>query len=492
MDKNSADSRIGAKAETPDLAERARRALEEAGFRPDFPPEAAAEVRRAQKLVATADRDLTHLLWTSIDNEESRDLDQVEYAEPGTNGAIRLLLGIADVATYVLPGSAVDERAAHNTVSVYTAGNTFHLLPEELSTGRTSLNEGETRLAVVVEMLVANDGHVRDPKVYRAKIKNHAKLTYEKVGGWLEGRGAVAELSEFPGLKNQLELQAEASDRLMELRKEMGALTFSSYEARPIVRNGEVVDLQVTGRNRARDLIESFMVAANVATATFLKSKGFPIIERAVSAPRNWRRVCQIAAQYGAQMPDEPAPKPLAEFLAERRKVDPAAFADLSLAIVKLLGPGEYVVEHPTGPQTSHFGLALDDYSHSTAPNRRYADLVIQRLLFAAIQGAERPYNDAELEKIAQRCTEREDAARKVERLMRKIAAARLVRKFMGQTFGAIVTGASGKGVFVRLFSPPVEGKVVRGEAGMDVGEKVRVRLVEVDEERGFIDFERA
>jgi exoribonuclease-2 len=278
----------------------------------------------------------------------------------------------------------------------------------------------------------------------------------------------------------------------MELRKEMGALTFSSYEARPVVRGGQVVDLQVSGRNRARDLIESFMVAANVATATFLKSKGFPIIERAVSAPRNWKRVCQIAAQYGVQMPDEPAPKPLSDFLVARRKADPEGFADLSLTIVKLLGPGEYVVEHPTGPQTGHFGLALDDYSHSTAPNRRYADLIIQRMLFAAMEGTGRPYSDSELEQIAQRCTEREDAARKVERLMRKIAAAQLVRNRVGQEFGAIVTGASMKGVFVRLFSPSVEGMVVRGERGMDVGEKVRVRLVDVNEERGFIDFERA
>jgi exoribonuclease-2 len=478
--------------ETISLAERARRALEEAGFRPDFPPEAAAEVRRAQKMGVSGERDLTHLLWTSIDNQESRDLDQVEYAEPGSNGAIRLLLGIADVASYVEAGSAVDERAAHNTVTVYTAGKTFHLLPEELSTGRTSLKEGEARVAVVVEMLVENDGAVKEPKVYRAKVKNHAKLTYEKVGSWLQGNGGIAELQEFPGLKNQLELQADVSDRLMELRREMGALTFSSYEARPVVRGGEVVDLQVSGRNQARDLIESFMVAANVATATFLKSRGFPIIERAVSAPRNWKRVCQIAAQFGVQMPDEPEPKPLSDFLAERRKADPNGFADLSLAIVKLLGPGEYVVEHPTGPQTGHFGLALDDYSHSTAPNRRYSDLIIQRLLFAAINGTQRPYDDAALEQLAKRCTEREDAARKVERLMRKVAAARLMQRKIGETFRAMVTGASAKGVFVRLFSPPVEGKVVRGEAGMEVGDKVQVRLVNVNEERGFIDFERA
>ena len=472
------------------LVERARRALEEAGFEPDFPPQAAAEVRRAEKIVTSADRDLTHLLWSSIDNEESRDLDQVEYAEPGPKDSIRLMLGIADVATYVTPGSAVDQRAAQNTVSLYTAGKTFHLLPEDLSTGRTSLNEGESRLAVVVEMLVNADGEVQEPKVYRAKVKNQTKLTYEKVGAWLERNAVIEELNDFPGLKNQLELQAEASVRLMELRKRMGALTFSSYEAKPITRNGEVVDLKLNRPNRARDLIESFMVAANVATATFLKNHDFPIIERAVSAPERWDRIRQIASNHGVTLPEEPAPKPLSDFLARRRLEDPAVFQDLSLTIVKLMGPGHYVVEHPTGPQSMHFGLALDDYSHSTAPNRRYADLIIQRLLFAAMTETPRPYSDLELEKIAAHCTEREDAARKVERLMRKVAAAQLVRNSIGQTFNASVTGASPKGTYVRLFSPPVEGKVLRNYRGMEVGDRVRVRLIGVDADRGFIDFE--
>jgi exoribonuclease-2 len=278
----------------------------------------------------------------------------------------------------------------------------------------------------------------------------------------------------------------------MELRKRMGALTFSSYEAQPVTRNGEVVDLKVNRPNRARDLIESFMVAANVATATFLKARAFPIIERTVSAPERWDRIRQVAAGYGVTLPEEPAPRPLSEFLAARRQHNPAAFQDLSLTIVKLMGPGHYVVEHPTGAQSGHFGLALDDYSHSTAPNRRYADLIIQRLLFAAIDEAPRPYSDVELEQIARHCTEREDAARKVERLMRKVAAAQLVQNAIGKNFDAIVTGASHKGIYVRLFSPAVEGKVLRGERGMEVGDRVRVRLIAVDAERGFIDFERA
>ena len=475
---------------TLNLAQRARRALEDAGFEPDFPPEAAAEVRRAEKLVTSADRDLTHLLWSSIDNEESRDLDQVEYAEPGPQNSIRLLLGIADVATYVAAGSAVDQRAAHNTVSLYTAGKTFHLLPEDLSTGRTSLNEGESRLAVIVEMLVQSDGEVVEPKVYRAKVKNQTKLTYEKVGAWLERNATIDELESLPGLKNQLELQTQASLRLMELRKRMGALTFSSYEARPITRNGQVVELKLNRPNRARDLIESFMVAANVATATFLKDRAFPIIERAVDAPERWDRIRQIASNFGHTLPEVPAPKPLSDFLAKRRLEDPTGFQDLSLTIVKLMGPGHYVVEHPTGPQSMHFGLALDDYSHSTAPNRRYADLIIQRLLFSAIDGKPRPYSDLELEQIAAHCTEREDTARKVERLMRKVAAAQLVERSVGQIFGAIVTGASPKGTYVRLLSPPVEGKVLRNYRGMEVGDRVRVKLIGVDADRGFIDFE--
>jgi exoribonuclease-2 len=473
------------------LAQRARRALEDAGFRPDFPAEAASEVRAAEKLRMPEVMDLSRLLWSSIDNQESRDLDQLEYAEPGPGKSVRIMLAIADVATYVSRGSAVDDRARHNTVSIYTAGKTFHLLPEGLSTERTSLNENETRLAVVVDMLVEEDGEVHAPKVYHAKVRNQAKLTYEAVGDWAETKAVIQEFEALPGLKEQLEMQFEASRRLVALRKRMGALTFSSYEARAITQNGKVVDLRVSAPNRARDLIESFMIAANVSTATFLKSRGFPIIERAVQAPERWDRICQIAASYGFKLPDTPAPKPLSEFLADRRYSDPNSFQDLSLTIVKLLGPGEYVVE-PAGTQTSgHFGLALDDYSHSTAPNRRYADLIIQRMIFAAMRGEPAPYDEAQLHAIAQHCTEREDAARKVERLMRKVAAAELVRDRIGQSFPAIVTGASPKGTYVRVKAPPVEGRVVRGERDMDVGDRVRVRLISSDPDRGFIDFER-
>lgn len=476
---------------TFNLADRARRALEDAGFRTDFPAASLAEVRAAQRQAIPNVLDLSHLLWTSIDNAESRDLDQLEYAEPGPENSIRIMLAVADVATYVQPGTAVDERARHNTVSLYTAGKTFHLLPEALSTEKTSLTENDTRLAIVVDMLVEDDGEVHSPKVYHAKVRNKAKLIYESVGAWAEHRKQIAEIDELPGLKEQLEMQFEASRRLITLRKRMGALTFSSYEAKPVTRAGKVVDLQLSAPNRARDLIESFMIAANVATATFLKERGFPIIERSVQAPERWDRIREIAAGHGFPLPEAPAPKPLSDFLADRRLRDPNTFQYLSLTIVKLLGPGQYVVEPPGAQLSGHFGLALDDYSHSTAPNRRYADLIIQRLLFAALRGEDIPYSGSELTEIAQRCTEREDAARKVERLMRKVAAADLMRDDVGRSFPAIVTGASPRGTYVRLFAPAVEGKVVRGERGMDVGDRVRVQLVAANAERGFIDFQR-
>ncbi len=474
------------------LPDRARRALQEAGFEPDFPAKATSEAKAAERARLPDVMDLSHLLWSSIDNEESRDLDQLEYAEPGPEGAIRLLLAIADVASFVPLDSAIDQRAGHNTVSLYTAGGTFHLLPAGLSTGKTSLLENETRLALVADMLVEDDGEVHDPKVYRARVRNKARLTYDAVGGWLESARPLAEFDQVPGLKEQLTLQWEASQRLELLRRKLGALIFTSYEARAVIRDGKCVDLSICERSRARDMIESFMVATNVATATFLKARGFPIIERAVHAPKRWDRICQIAAGYGVKLPDAPAPKPLADFLAARRVSNPEDFKNLSLTVLKLLGSGEYVVEPANQQLSGHFGLAVDDYSHSTAPNRRYADLVIQRLLCASLEKNGSPYGEEELQHIARRCTEREDAARKVERFMRKVAAAQFMSEQIGRTYSGIVTGASPKGTYVRIFRPTVEGKVVRGEDGMDVGDRVKVRLVATDPERGFIDFERA
>jgi exoribonuclease-2 len=473
-------------AEVFNLTERARRALVENGFTPDFPPECAEEVDRARHSSIPPVEDLTALFWSSIDNEDSRDLDQIEFAERGPRDAIRLMIAIADVASFVKPGMAIEQRAAANTVTLYTPSRNFFLLPPELSTGITSLNQDARRLAVVADLLVETDGEVRESRVYHALVQNKAKLSYEGIAAWMDG-GANAKIS--PALAAQLQLQDEAAQRLVRLRHKMGALTFSSYEARAVQKDGEVVDLKLITQNRARELIESFMIAANVATAEFLKARGWPIIERVVHAPRRWDRIRQIAARYHVELPEQAAPKPLADFLAERRAADPAGFRELSLSIVKLLGPGQYSVEYPDGPQTSHFGLALDDYSHSTAPNRRYADLVLQRLLLAKSRCEAIPYTGEELERIAAHCTERENAARKVERLMRKIAGAYILRKRIGETFSAIVTGALPKGIYVRLKKPPVEGRVVKGEQDLDVGDQVKVRLLAIDPECGFIDF---
>lgn len=477
-----------------DFVDRASHVLQQAGFEPDFSSEALQQANAVQDLRPTESgiRDCRQFFWSSIDNSDSRDLDQVEYAERLENGAIRLVIGIANVASFVPKNSPIDLRAHQNTVSIYTAAKTFPMLPEALSSDRTSLLENQDRLGIVIEMVLQQDGEIEHPLVYQAWIRNRARLSYEHLGNHLNGHPANTGNREDDALRDQLEIQFEASKRLMLLRKRTGALTFSSYEATPVRKDGEVVDLKLIQHNAARDLIESFMVAANVSTAAYLKMNGWPIIERVVRAPKRWDRIREIAAGFGTELPEEPHPKPLADFLSARRVADPEGFNELSLSIVKLIGSGEYVVEYPDGPQTSHFGLAVDDYSHSTAPNRRFADLVLQRLILAQTLGEPHPYTQPELEEIAQRCTEREHAAHKVERVMRKVAAAFILRNRIGEVFDAIVTGATWKGVFVRVKHPSAEGKVIRGEIGMDVGQRVRVTLLGVDPERGFIDFARA
>jgi VacB/RNase II family 3'-5' exoribonuclease len=478
-----------------DLSGRAYRALIEAGFHPDFNPAVTQEVsellqRRSSDLQEA--RDLRQLHWSSIDNEDSRDLDQVEYAEEKANGRIRLLVGIANVAHYIRTGGPIYLHAAHNTTSVYTGPETFHMLPGALSTDRTSLLEGADRLALVVEMDVQTDGTVEAPLVYAAKIRNQARLSYEEVGDYLQGAAPLAtRLNNLPWLGEQLRVQVEASRRLVELRKKAGALTFSSFEPRVVKQDGKVVDLRLEPHTVARELIESFMVAANVGTALFLKRRGWPILERQVTAPRSWDRIREIARDYQQELPKAPDQKALSAFLAQERTRDPVHFQILSLSVVKLLGPGEYVVEYPEGPQQSHFGLAVDDYSHSTAPNRRFADLVLQRLLRANITGKGIPYSPEELQAIAARCNERATKARKVERLMRKVCAAVLMQERIGQCFSAIVTGASPKGTYARLLDFPAEGKITQGERALDVGNQIQVKLLATDPEKGFIDLAR-
>jgi len=480
-----------------DLFAIAHDSMIEAGFSPDSPSDVVTEVRalgaNSTNPAAGSAKDLRKLLWSSIDNSSSRDLDQVEYAEALGGGDTRLLIGIADVDALVPQGSAIDRQAAANCTSVYTGVKTYPMLPLELSTDLTSLNAGKDRLAVVTEMVLASDGTMKSVDIYRALVKNQAKLSYEPVGNWLDRGTAVPEnVKAVPGLESQISLQFESAKDLEELRKQHGALELGTIQASPVVDDqGKVLELEVVEENGARDLIANFMIAANVAMAQFLEAKGGPILRRVVRTPRYWSRIVEIAADLGEKLPDAPDSRALAEFLAKRKKADPVHFPDLSLAVVKSLGPGEYSVQLPGEEGEGHFGLAVQDYTHSTAPNRRFADLVTQRLVKAALAGKPVPYSVDELKAIAERCTERDAAARKVERKMRKVAAAVLLRDRIGDEFKAIVTGVSDKGTFARTIAPPVDGRVMRGERGMRVGEKVTVRLLEVDPKRGFIDFAR-
>ena len=482
-----------------DLREAARLAMIANGFQPDFPPEVQLEVAQlddadvedAAKMVR---QDLRHLLWSSIDNRESRDLDQLEYAERLADGEIRLLIAIADVDALVPKGSAVDEHAAGNTTSVYTGIVVFPMLPERLSTDLTSLNEGEDRCAIIVQLDVAKDGTIAHEDAYRALVHNRAKLAYEPVGLWLSGTGAIPEkVSAIEGLEQQVRLHDEVAQRLAAYRRGAGAIQIETVEARPVTSGDTVIDIAVSPRNRARDLIENFMVAVNGAMARILERKRVPSIRRVVREPRQWGRIVALAAEMGETLPPEPSGIALSEFLARRRTADPRAFADLSLSIVKLLGPGEYVLERRFVHRSDddHFGLGAPEYLHSTAPNRRFPDLVTQRLLKDADGNGGSPYTDDELATIAQRCTVQEDKARKVERVMRKKIAAVLMADRIGESFVAIVTGASSKGTYVRLLSPAVEGRVTAGERGLEVGDTVRVMLAAVNAERGFIDFTR-
>jgi VacB/RNase II family 3'-5' exoribonuclease len=480
-----------------DLFAIAHDSMIEAGFEPDFPSAVGAEVRaivaNSANPAAESAKDLRELLWSSIDNSSSRDLDQVEYAEALAGGDTRLLIGIADVDALVAQGSAIDQQAAANCTSVYTGVKTYPMLPLELSTDLTSLNAGEDRLAVVTEMVLASAGTMKSVDIYRALIKNHAKLSYDVVGNWLDGKADVPEsVAAVPGLEAQVRLQFESAKDLEEVRKQHGALELGTIQASPVVDDqGKVLELAVVEDNGARDLIANFMIAANVAMAQFLEAKGGPTLRRIVRTPKYWSRIVEIAADLGEKLPDTPDSHALAEFLATRKKADPVHFPDLSLAVVKSLGPGEYAAQLPGEEGEGHFGLAVQDYTHSTAPNRRFADLVTQRLVKAALAGKPVPYSIEELRQIAEHCTERDAAARKVERKMRKVAAAVLLQNRIGEEFKAIITGVTDKGTFARTIAPPVDGRVMRGERGLRVGDKVGVRLLSADPKRGFIDFAR-
>jgi exoribonuclease-2 len=435
--------------------------------------------------------DLRALPWSSVDNDESRDLDQVEVAER-VSGGIRVMVGIADVDAAVPPDSPIDRFAAAQTTSVYTGVHVFPMLPERLSTDLTSMLEGRDRLSVVTEFTVAADGAVTPGRVFRALVRNRAQLVYGAVGTWLEGNGPPpAKVGKWPELEAQLRLQDQASMALEEARHRLGALSFDRVELRSEVSNGRVKGISARRTNRAARLIENFMIAANQVMARSLDDAGVPSIERVVDPPARWPRIMELAAQQGGNLPPTPDAGALNAFLLARRMADPEHYPDLSLAVLKLMGPGEYRAV-PAGQSGGHFGLAAHDYTHSTAPNRRYADVVTQRLIKSARAGAPQPYSHEELEDIARQCTLKEDAARKVQRDMNKRIAAVAMSSRTEEKFDAVVTGVvPRKGIFVRLVNPPVEGRLLRGEEGVDVGDRIRVRLLGTDPERGFIDFGR-
>ncbi len=477
------------------FANDARRAMAENGFEPEFSLAVREQVQflsesGARDIAEGSIRDLRSIEWSSIDNRTSRDLDQVEWAEALPNGDLRILVGIADVDAYVKKGSPIDHHAEQNTVTVYTEGHIFPMLPEELSTDLTSLNEGEDRLAVIADMAVKANGDVPESTFYRAWVRNHVKLSYEEVAEWLDGDKSSDDIMRFPWVAEQIRLQNEAAARLHKYRIAKGALEFESIESKVVLNGDDISGLESQRPNRARKLIENFMVAANVEMAEFLESHRWASLRRVVRLPDRWDGIRRVAEERGYSLPSEPDRLALAAFLEERRSKDPESFPDLSLSIVKLIGSGEYVVERVGEDAGGHFGLAVNDYAHSTAPNRRFTDLVIQRLVKALLQGQEPPYSNEDLDAIAFHCNDRERAARKVERKMRKVIAATVMRKHVGESFDAIVTGVTASGTFARILRPPVDGRVERGEHGLDVGERVKVRLVSTDPRRGFIDFE--
>jgi VacB/RNase II family 3'-5' exoribonuclease len=472
-----------------------RQEMLQRGLEPDFPAPALAE---AERLVAPGGpfaaevRDLRDLAWCSIDNDDSRDLDQLTVVSALPRGGVKVMVAVADVSILVATGTAVDAHAAANTTSIYTPPQNFPMLPERLSTDLTSLNPGQDRLAMVVETVVDGEGGTGTSSVYRAVVRNQAQLTYSGVGAWLEGRGEMpAEVGAVPGLADGLRLQDQAAQRLKTYRHEHGALELETIEVRAHFDGDAVSGLLAEERNRAKEIIEDFMIAANGAIARFLDGHGFPVMRRVVRSPERWQRIVDIAVDYGDRLPAEPDAKALHEFLVRRRAADPLRFPDLSLSVIKLLGRGEYVATFPGAEVTGHFGLAVNDYTHSTAPNRRYPDLITQRMLKAALAGQPVPYSREELETLAAHCTRKEDDAKKVERLLRKAAAACLLDGQIGREFDGLVTGASPKGTWVRIFDPPVEGRVERGSQGLEVGDRVRVKLIHTDPERGFIDFAR-
>jgi ribonuclease R len=479
----------------------AHRAMLERGLLPDFSRQIEAEVARIQgsamKQNAPDDsqpaiRDLRNLLWASIDNDDSHDLDQLTVAEAITGGQGKILVAISDVDSVVKMNTAIDQHARQTTTSVYTAAETFSMLPEKLSTDITSLNFNEPRLAIVIDMVIDSQGALQNSDIYQAWVCNHAKLAYNSLAAWLGGTGALPEaVAVVNGLQANLRLQDQAAQRLKNLRQTHGALSLETIEAKAVFTGDQIQGLEIEEKNRAKEIIEDFMIAANGVTARYLSDHNFPSIRRVVRVPKRWERIVEIAYEHGVRLPAAPDSKALEEFLIKQKAADPLRFPDLSLAVIKLLGNGEYVAEPPGGIAPGHFGLAVKDYAHSTAPNRRYPDLITQRLLKAALTGQSVPYPLTELDALSAHCTAAENAANKVERQVEKSAAAILLESRIGEQFDALVTGASQKGTWVRLLSLPVEGKLMQAKNDIDVGDRMRVQLIDTNVELGYIDFKQ-
>ena len=479
-----------------DLQATAKEITQQRGFQPDFSPQVSQQVTELKahppQIAAAGDiRDLRNLLWSSIDNDTSRDLDQIEVAERLENGDVKIMIGIADVDAFVPKNTAIDQHAARETTTVYAEVRNFPMLPEELSTGLTSLLENQDRLSVVVEFVVDSSGGLKSPSIYRAVVRNKAQLQYNSLGGWLEGKSpAPSKVAASSDLQAQLKLQDEVAQKLKEQRFQHGALSLQTDELQPLMVNNQVMDMTNQQKNRATELIEDFMVAANGVVARMLEKVSS--LRRIVRTPKRWDRIVQLAATKNEKLPAQPDSKALNDFLLRRKAADPSHFADISLVVIKLIGPGEYVLEKPGEVAPGHFGLAVQDYTHSTAPNRRFVDMVTQRLIKALLAGQTNPYSDDELTAIAANCTAKENAEKKVERDMAKRLAAVAMQRHIGEVFDAIVTGVTEGGTFIRIFQPHVDGLLAQGAKGLDVGDKLRARLFRTDVQKGFIDFARA
>ncbi len=474
----------------------AHRSMLEHELVPDFSAEVLSELAKIKEPVAIPEKagvvDMRNLLWCSLDNDDSRDLDQLSAVEAMGNGKVKIQIAIADVDAVVKKGSAIDLHAQQNTSSVYTAPKVFPMLPEKLSTDITSLNFGSDRLAVVVTIVVADDGSVLESAFSRAIVRNKARLSYDSVAAWLDQKGPMPkEIAAVKGMEESLRIQDATAQKMKLLRHKHGALVLETIEAKPVFSGDTLVDIKADLPNRAKEMVEDFMIAANSVTARYLASKNYVSLRRVVSKPKRWDRIVSLVAEHGTKLPKEPDSIALENFLVASKKKDPFRFPDVSLSIIKLLGSGDYVVQIPDTTSEGHFGLAVKHYTHSTAPNRRYPDLITQRIVKAAIAGNPSPYSVEELKELAQRCNAAENATNKVERQMVKSAAAILLEQRIGEQFDAIVTGSAAKGTWVRIMNPPLEGRLSRGFKGLDVGDSLRVQLIRTNVERGFIDFKR-